>query len=96
MPNTGEFLFAKWKIEFKPGWDKHFQDFDKEVKERILKKIDKMEEPLPERGLVSSRYCVEEVGQCRIAYIKSEADRVKKIHFIGNHKQYERWYSHLE
>lgn len=54
-----------------------------------------MELPLSERGLSSSRFYVEEVGQYRIAYIKDEKKRVKKIHFVGTHKQYERWYTSL-
>lgn len=85
-----------YRIDFRPGWDRHFRDFDKEIQRRILAKLEHMKQPLSGRWLHSFRYCVEEVGGCRIAFILDETNRVKHIHFIGNHKQYERWYSGKE
>ena len=84
---------SAWSLEFKPGWDEHFKKFDKSVREKILKKLAQMKQPLKGRGLHSSRYQVEEVGGYRIAFIVDEQSRMKKIHFVGNHKQYEKWYS---
>ncbi|MFH1234873.1 MAG: hypothetical protein V1493_04655 [Candidatus Diapherotrites archaeon] len=83
---------APWKLEFKPDWGKHFKKFDSSEQKKILKKFGQMEQPLSARGLRSSRYQVEEVGQYRIAFIQDEESRTKKIHFVGNHKQYEKWY----
>jgi mRNA-degrading endonuclease RelE of RelBE toxin-antitoxin system len=80
-----------WKLEFKPKWDKHFKKFDKSIQKIILKKFDKMEQPLLGRGLHSMRYQVEEVGQHRIAFIQDEEKRIKYIYFVGTHKQYEKW-----
>ncbi len=81
-----------WKLEFKPGWDAHLSKFDKPVREQILKKLEQMKQPLTARGLKESAYRIEEAGQYRIGFIEDELNRVKKIHFVGNHKQYEKWY----
>ena len=85
-----------YSIDYKPGWDRHFKDFDKTTRERILTKLEQMKQPLPSRGLHSSRYCVEEVGGYRFAFIQDDENRVKHIHFVGDHKQYEQWYSGRE
>jgi len=82
----------KWIIKFKPEWDIHFSDFDNETKKRVIKKINQMEQPLRARGLHSARIKVEEVGQYRIAFFQDEEKGTKEIHFVGNHKQYEKWY----
>lgn len=82
-----------WKLEFKPGWDEHFKHFDRSVQLKLLKKFEHMKSPLVGRGLHASRYKVEEVGSYRIAYIEDGRISVKRIHFVGDHKQYERWYS---
>ncbi|MCR4335388.1 MAG: hypothetical protein NUV57_02515 [archaeon] len=81
-----------WKLEFIPDWDAHFKKFDKSVKEQILKKLNQMKQPLQARGLHSSKYQVEETGQYRIAIKTDSENRIKKIQFIGTHKQYEKWY----
>lgn len=85
-----------YRLDFKPGWDCHFKDFDKNVQQRILKKFEQMKQPLAARGLHSSRYRVEEVGGYRIAFIQGDSERVKHIHFVGSHAQYEKWYSGKE
>ena len=55
-----------------------------------------MKQPLQSRGLHSLRYQVEEVGQHRIAFEVDERARTKSIYFIGNHKQYEKWYKNQQ
>ena len=82
-----------WKVELKPGWDAHFKKFDKATREQIMKKLDQMDQPLQARGMHSSKYQVEEVGQYRIAFRQDEKTLTKEVHFIGNHKQYEKWYN---
>jgi mRNA-degrading endonuclease RelE of RelBE toxin-antitoxin system len=82
-----------WNLEFKQGWDEHFKHFDKAIQSRIIKKLEQMKSPLQGRGLNSSNYKVEEVGGYRIAYIEDQNSHTKRIHFVGNHKQYEQWYS---
>ncbi|MEK6953814.1 MAG: hypothetical protein AABX01_02320 [Candidatus Micrarchaeota archaeon] len=83
----------QWRLEFKLGWDVHFKDFDKSAQQRIMKKIEQIKSPLQGRGLHSSRFKVEEAGGYRIAYIEDELAQSRRIHFVGDHKQYERWYS---
>ena len=82
-----------WLLEFKPGWDLHFKDFDKGTQQRIMKKLDQMKNPLQGRGLHTSRFQVEEVGGYRIVFIEELTIHIRRIHFIGNHKQYGLWYS---
>lgn len=81
-----------WQLVFKEGWNGHFKKFDAETQRRILKKFEQMKQPLQARGLRSSRVVVEEAGQYRIAFYQDEEKRQKEIHFVGNHKQYEKWY----
>lgn len=83
----------QWKLEFAEGWDVNFKKFNDETKRRILKKFEHMKQPLQGRGLHSSRHQVEEVGQNRIAFIQEEETGTKYIRFVGNHKQYKKWYS---
>ena len=82
-----------WKLVFKKGWDKNFEKFDNSTQQRILKKFEQMKQPLQARGLKASKVVVEEAGQYRIAFYQNEEKHQKEIHFVGNHKQYERWYS---
>ncbi len=51
-----------------------------------------MKQSLQARGLKASKAVVEEAGQYRIAFYQNEEQRKKEIHFVGNHKQYEKWY----
>ena len=81
-----------WKLLFKKDWDKHFKKLDNSTQQRILKKFEQMKQPLQARGLKSSKIVVEEVGQYRIAFYQNEKKQQKEIHFVGNHKQYEKWY----
>ena len=81
-----------WQLVFKKGWDIHFKKFDTETQRRILKKLEQMKQPLQARGLKASRVSVEEAGQYRIAFFQDEEKRQKEIHFVGDHKQYEKWY----
>ncbi len=81
-----------WKLEFIPGWDGHFEKFGRTAKDQILKKFEHMKQPLQARGLHSSIFQVEEVGQYRISFKIDGQNRIKKIQFVGNHKQYEKWY----
>jgi hypothetical protein len=86
---------APWRLEFKPGWDVRFARFDRAVQRRILRTFDQMEQARVARGLHGSRFHLEEAGQYRIAFIEDEQTRTKRIHFVGDHKQYERWYRRL-
>jgi mRNA-degrading endonuclease HigB of HigAB toxin-antitoxin module len=85
-------MTEEWSIEQIPGWDRYFRKFDKEIQLQILKKISQLIATSSHRRLHQSKFCVEEVGQYRICFIIEEETRKKYIHFVGNHKQYEKWY----
>ena len=80
-----------WNLRFIPGWDVHFCKFDRPTQNRVLKKIGQLKQLLLSRGLHSSRY-KEEVGQYRVVIKIDESTRTRLVEFIGNHKQYEKWY----
>jgi len=84
-----------WKITFSPGWDKHFSKLDTNTQKLILKKLEQMAQPLNARKLHNSKYYIEEVGQYRIVFTENEINLEKQIFFIGDHKQYEKWYKSL-
>ena len=84
-----------WTIIYKPGWDKHYETLPKEIRERLDKKLAQMKQPLQGRGLHRSKYQVEEVEGYRIAYSLNQNTNEKEVHFVGNHKQYEKWYKQV-
>jgi len=65
---------------------------DKPVRQRILKKAIQLEnDDTTSRHLRHGAPCfVEEVGGYRMAFVIS--GKQKRILFVGDHKQYERWY----
>lgn len=81
-----------WNLHYELDWDVNFKDFDSSTKIMIWKKIQQLKQPLRGRGLHSSRYLVEEVGQYRIVYDEIEETKTRRIYFVGDHKQYEKWY----
>jgi len=87
---------VEWKIEFRKDWNKYFKKFDSNTQKKIFKKLKKMAETMKPRGLHRSRFCVEEVNQYRIVYTYDDKTNMKSIYFIGNYKQYEKWFRSLE
>ncbi|MFH1200540.1 MAG: hypothetical protein V1708_05735 [Candidatus Micrarchaeota archaeon] len=66
---------------------------DKSVRVRLIKKIAKMErKDLPSRHLKAGLpHFVEESGGYRIVF--EMEGKTKLVVFVGDHKQYENWYS---
>ncbi len=83
-----------YRLEYETGWDVHFNDLDHSVQIPIWKKINQLKTLQSarhlERGLP---YFVVEVGQYRICF--EQIDDIRTIVFVGNHKQYEKWYSSI-
>jgi mRNA-degrading endonuclease RelE of RelBE toxin-antitoxin system len=80
-----------FEVEFTDGWDEYFSKLDKPCKERVWKRIQKL------KGLVRARHLkhglpffVLEAGQYRIGY--EEILNLRRVCFVGTHKQYEKWY----
>ena len=83
-----------YALVYDEDWNKHFRDFDKTIQVRLIKKLEQLKIKGKSRHLGHGvPFFVEEVGGYRIVFTVDEASKTKKIWFVGNHKQYEKWYS---
>ena len=83
-----------YSIAYEPGWDEFFEKFDSSVQERVWKKIQQLKQGLKHRHLKHGLpYFVEEAGGYRIVFKVFEMQKIKEVCFVGDHKQYEKWYS---
>ena len=82
-----------YKATYDEDWPKYFNGLDSAIKERIAKKIQKIIEFPKKRHLSQkAKFFVDEVGQHRILYrVFNETNEVR-FYFVGNHKEYEKWY----
>ncbi|MBU1120654.1 MAG: hypothetical protein ABIE23_05925 [archaeon] len=81
------------KPGFDEDWPEYFNKLDHAVKERAAKKIRKILEFPKKRHLKKgARFFVDEIGQSRIVYRVFEENNEVRFYFIGNHKEYEKWY----
>jgi len=79
-------------IDFHESARERLFRFDKSIRIRFYKKIDKMQVEPPGKHLKHGfPYFIEELGQYRIAYFCDEEKKSKLICFIGDHKEYEIW-----
>jgi len=85
-------MIGEWILEYYPDWDKYFVTFDIVVQKRLFKKIQQLKNQIHSRQLKKIKFKIEEVGQYRIAYFEDILKKSRKIYFVGNHKQYEKWY----
>ncbi len=78
-------------IDFADAWDKYYSKLDNSEKKKILKKIEKLTELDSTRHMkYGLPYFVLETGQYRICF--EEENNCRTIIFVGNHKQYEKWF----
>ena len=86
-----------WKVAVEDDAKKSLGALDKPVRERIIKKLLQLErEGHESRHLKHGMpFFVEEAGGYRIAFKAREAEKTKRVYFIGDHKEYERWYGNL-
>jgi len=81
-----------FELTYAEGWDRHFSKFDNSVKQKIWKKIQQIKILVNPRHLRHGEaFFVEEAGQYRICFEQAGAG-TRRITFVGNHKQYEKWY----
>ena len=82
-----------YEVSFEEDAERMLGKMDKSVRQRILKKAIQLEnDGSISRHLRHGVPCfVEEVGGYRIAFVIKE--KQKRILFVGDHKQYVRWYS---
>ena len=82
-----------YKATFHKNWPDYFNKLDNQIKQRIAKKIQKILEHPKKRHLSgNAKYFVDEIEQYRILYMVFEEKQEVRFFFIGNHKEYERWY----
>ncbi len=82
-----------YNATFDNSWIEHFQKLDSAMKERVARKIGKILGCPQKRHLKkAARFFVDEAGQNRIIYRVSEESNEVRFYFVGNHKQYEKWY----
>ncbi len=85
---------TEYTLDFSENWDDNLKHFDNAVQLRIMKKISHLRGGLKSRHLKHGLpFFVEEVSGYRIVFELVEREKCKRILFIGNHKQYEKWYS---
>ena len=81
-----------YSLEFAQGWEKCFEKLDKGMRRRVWKKIQQLKIQTHSRHLKQGlNFFVSEVGQYRIAYKIDGQRKVKVVHFVGDHKEYEKW-----
>lgn len=81
-----------YQISFKIGWDEHYRNLSPDIRSRVVKKIQQLENLESIRHLqLGLPFFVVQVGQFRICFEQKE--NIRTIVFVGNHKQYEKWYS---
>ena len=81
-----------YSLEFDEKWNVYFCRLDKSVQQKIIKKIEKLKKDLSSRHLKhGTDYFVAEVSQYRICFKINEKTKIKRIYFVGHHKDYEKW-----
>jgi len=75
------------------GWDDFFNLLPKNIQLQVIKKINNICEYPQKRHLKGkASYFVGEVGQYRIIYKIFESNCEVRFYFVGDHKDYEKWY----
>ena len=73
-----------------------FKRLDKSIKSKIIKAIEDLKVKDSGKRLKGySSFIVKKVGQYRIVYVVDNKNKIKIIYFIGDHKEYEKWYTHI-
>lgn len=80
-------------LKFNPGWDVYFSKMDKTEQRAIWKKIQKQKDETKTRHMrFGLEFYVIQAGQNRVVLKINEEEKTKAVWFVGNHKQYEKWY----
>lgn len=83
----------EYSAAFDEEWPSHYAKLDEQTKERVAKKISKLVSRPKKRHLKgNARFFVDEIGQQRIIYRVFDETNTVRFYFVGNHKDYEKWY----
>ena len=89
-------MITIYRESFDEKWPEYFEKLDNTVKERVAKKIKKILEFPKKRHLSQgARFFVDQIGQNRIVYRVFDENKEARFYFVGNHKEYEKWYKQL-
>ncbi len=80
---------------FDEAWSTYFEALENYLKERVAKKIKNILAFPQKRHLKGATFFVDEIGQYRLIYRVFEETNEVKFYFVGNHKEYEKWYKQL-
>ncbi|MFA4907688.1 MAG: hypothetical protein WC602_05450 [archaeon] len=84
----------KYFPAFEDKWREYFEKLDDETMERVTKKIKKiLEFPRKRHMKMGEKFFVDRASQNRIVYDVFEEMNEVKFYFVGNHKEYEKWYT---
>jgi len=87
---------SMYSAEFDQYWIELFKKLDNKTKEKTAKKIARILEFPQKRHLKKGAdFFVAEIGQHRITYRVFEKSKLVRFYFVGNHKEYEKWYKKL-
>jgi len=83
--------------KYEENWPKYFNKLSNEMKQRTAKKINQILENPKKRHLHGrgAKFFVDKAGQNRIVYMVFEKEKQVWFYFVGNHKEYEKWYKKL-
>ncbi len=85
-----------YSVGFQEDAKKQLLVMDFSIREMLIKRIARMQDEPSGRHLKSGLpYFVERAGQYRIVYTCDEKKKEKIIYFVGDHKEYEKWYGEL-
>lgn len=86
-----------YTIRFHDDWEFYFSRLDKAVRQKIMKKVLQPGSGHSSRHLQHGLpFFVEEAGQYRITFKVDEQLKLKRFYFVGDHKDYEKWYSSVK
>ncbi|MFA6328457.1 MAG: hypothetical protein WCY41_03355 [Candidatus Micrarchaeia archaeon] len=83
-----------WKLEFAKEWNYWYEKLDNSVIEIVGKRLARIEENDREYGHLGKGlpfFKDEFHDQFRICFHEDRKSKTRTLHFVGDHKQYERW-----
>ncbi len=81
-----------FQIDFAEEWYKYWKKVPKNLNTLLLNRLKNLKEERTFRHLkLGLPYFVMEIDQYRVCFI--EENQLRTLVFIGDHKEYEKWYS---
>ena len=83
-----------YEIGFDKDWFKYWKKIPQNLHFQLLNKMKELKEEKTFRHLKHGLpYFVLESGQYRVCF--KEKDNLRTLYFVGDHKEYEKWYSSI-